>query len=292
MRVDSKPTVTAQRPVEQPSKPKPFDTGSETGSRANDRVTISAEAVQPAPAENSSRWSNSRGLQGAVNAHSTNTREDLGHALGEDTDWLEGDIREEIDRPGRLEMRHDEGHEPGDNLTLSEWLSEGKRSGRGLKLDIKESDRTPQVMDEVSASGVPADRLMFNLGYEESKTYGPEIRERFPEAIMAINPPSEELSTAELDEMGKLADRLGGQTTFPVREDLLTDEAIGKLSQHGSVSVWNSPGLALPGERSLDERRRSLEERGVTGMIDLRGDESVLDKGQDTLKNLFEGLGL
>ena len=292
MRIDSKPTGEYQTPVQPATQRKTPPGGVEERERRGDGAEISSEASKKTPGVISTVWSNSRGLQGAVNAHSTNTKEDLESALDTRTDWLEGDIREEIDRPGRLEMRHDEGHEPGDNLTLSEWLNEGRRSGRGLKLDIKESSHTPQVLDEVSASGVPADRLMFNLGLEESRTYGDEIRKRFPEAILAINPPSEELAPEELSDMGKLADRLGGQTTFPIREDLLTDDAIAKLSRHGSVSVWNSPGLALPGERSLDDRRRSLEERGVTGMIDLRGDESALEKGQHAIKILLQGLGL
>ena len=281
----SRPKEAARTRLKLPARPSTPAPRRDGGVGRSSKVSASAKSER-------SNWSNSRDLKDAINAHSTNTVEEMDHALGQKTDWLEGDIREEIDRPGRLEMRHDEGHESGDNLTLSEWLDRGKRSGRGLKLDIKDSDFTPRVLDEVSASGVPGDRLMFNLGYGESKKYGPEIRERFPDAIMAINPPSEELDSKSLEKMGKLADSLGGKSTFPIREDLLTDEAVDTLERHGSVSIWNNPGTALPGERSLDERREELVRRGVTGMIDLRGDDSLLEQGHDAVKKLLNGLGL
>lgn len=158
-------------------------------------------------------------------------------------------------------------------------------------IDTKVSEFTPQILDEVKASGIPSDRLMFNLGFEESKTYGKEIRKRFPDSIMAINPPSKNLQTEELEKMGRLADSLGGQSTFPIREDLLTDEAIEKLSRHGSVSVWNSPGFSVLGGDSVGKREQKLVDRGVTGVIDLRDDESLFTKGRDLVQSFFAGFG-
>lgn len=252
-----------------------------------DRVELSPQARSEKTSTSSEKWSNSWGLEGATNAHNTNTKEQFSDAMKGDYDWFEGDIREEIDRPGRLEMRHDKGREPGDNLTLTEWLNAGRDSGRGLKLDVKESEFMPQILDQVTAAGIPSDRLMFNLGFSESKKYGEEIRERFPDSIMAINPPSNELKTEDLEKMGKLADTLGGQSTFPIREDILTDEAIDKLSQHGSVSVWNSPGFSIMGGDSVDKRHDKLIDRGVTGVIDLRDDESLVAKGRDFVKSFL-----
>lgn len=68
--------------------------------------------------------------------------------------------------------------------------------------------------------------------------------------------------------MTKLADTLGGQSTFVIREDLLTDEAIATLGPHGSVSIWNDPGRKAGG--SIAQRTEQLRERGVDGVIDLR----------------------
>lgn len=39
----------------------------------------------------------------------------------------------------------------------------GKESGRGLKLDIKEGDQMPAVLDELEKVGIPEERLMLNL---------------------------------------------------------------------------------------------------------------------------------
>jgi hypothetical protein len=75
-------------------------------------------------------------------------------------------------------MRHDVTHESGDNLTLREWLELGKVSGRGLKLDFKETDLMPAALDAIAGSGVPHERLMFNLGYGAMQEWGSEIRRR------------------------------------------------------------------------------------------------------------------
>ncbi|MEW6283582.1 MAG: hypothetical protein AB1758_33535, partial [Candidatus Eremiobacterota bacterium] len=178
------------------------------------------------------------------------------------------DVRASLDEPHRLQMRHDLGEEPGENLWLAEWLSLGRDSGRGLKLDVKEEQRTPQVLDEVEHSGVPPERLMFNLTCEGIERYGPEIRRRFPGAYLAVNPPSGGPTPENLARMARAARDLGGPVTFVLREDLVTDQAIRMLQEHGSLSVWNSPGLWVPG--SLESREQRLRERGVDGMIDLR----------------------
>lgn len=183
-------------------------------------------------------------------------------ALSSSTDWLEGDVRASLDDPAVIEMRHDLGRENG-SLSLREWLALGLKSGRGLKLDIKEPALTPRILDLLA--GAPGERLMFNLGADQIAVYGAEIRRRFPDAYLAINPGKGGLRPEGLAFMVSLAD---GLTTFVLREDLLTDDVIGALRGHGSISVWNDPNRVADG--SIEERILRMRARGVDGMIDLR----------------------
>jgi len=229
-------------------------------------------------------WWKGRPLSEARNAHSTNTREDFEHALAEGYNFLEGDVRQEINPPHALEMRHDKGHEPGDNLTLQEWLQAGKRSGRGLKLDVKEGQHLGRVLEEVERSGVPHERLMFNLGDGDMDRWAAEIRRRFPESTLAINPTGSldgkqndgPLQDWQVERMITLAQQGGAPVTFVVRHDLLTDAAIQKLREHGTISVWNSPSRG--GVQDVAALTEQLRNRGVDGVIDLRPSMGLVDK--------------
>ncbi|WP_158623364.1 DUF2181 domain-containing protein [Corallococcus sp. CA053C] len=231
-----------------------------TGHPQADRFQPAAPA---APAGNT--WSGDQPLSEARNAHRTNTKEQFQAALDSGANWFEGDVRKEINR-NSPEMRHDTGHEDGDNLTLHEWLTMGKASGRGLKLDIKEGDQMPAVLAELEKVGIPEDRLMLNLGFGDMQKWGPEIRKRFPNAILAINPPPTDgpVKAADAAKMVALAKELGGPATFVVRHDLLTDGAIQTFLPAGTVSVWGeSKDPVKAGE--------DLRKRGVNGVVDIAG---------------------
>jgi hypothetical protein len=239
-------------------------------------------------------WNKARPLSEAKNAHSTNTKEDFEHAMKNGYNWFEGDIRTEINPPHALEMRHDKGHESGDNLTLEEWLTKGKQSGRGLKLDVKEGERIGEILDMAEKVGVPSERLMFNLGDGDMAKWGAEIRRRFPDAQIAINPTDSlggkqnegPLAAWQVDRMLELAKQTGQPTTFVVRYDRLTDEAIARLSAAGTVSVWNSP--AQGGVDDVAKLARELRLRGVDGVVDIRESMDWKDKagvGLDKAKN-------
>jgi hypothetical protein len=224
-------------------------------------------------ARNTSRpdtsWWKGRPLAEARNAHATNTKEQFDHAIKSGANWLEGDIRKEINSD-KLEMRHDAGHEKGDNLTLREWLERGRASGRGLKLDVKEGRHIGRILDEAERANIPSERLMFNLGDTDMREWGPKIRERFPNAILAVNPPSggRKLKTSQVNAMIENAKAGGHPVTFVVKQSQLTQDAIDKLRGYGTISVWNSPG-DIPGDKIGDVTRK-LRAAGVNGVIDLR----------------------
>lgn len=287
---DATPDPRRLRPAPPPPPPPPppvATRASGTAPMARDQVAIGGTT-----------WHKGRDLAEAKNAHSTNTKEDFEHALKHGYNWLEGDIRTEINEPFALEMRHDKGHESGDNLTLEAWLTRGKASGRGLKLDVKEGERIGEILELCERVGVPAERLMFNLGDGDMAKWGAEIRRRFPDAQIAVNPTDElggeknegPLADWQVDRMIALQQETGSPTTFVVRYDRLTDEAIERLSAHGTISVWNSP--AQGGVDDVAKLTRELRLRGVDGVIDLRASMDwkdkagvVLDKGKNLLRD-------
>lgn len=209
-------------------------------------------------------WFAGRPLSEAKNAHRTNTKDQMEEALKGDHSFLEGDLRATINPPHEPEMRHDPGHESGDNLTLREWLEIGKRSGRGLKVDVKEGTQIPKLLEECEKVGVDPGKLMFNLGEANMDQYGAEIRKRFPQAILAFNPPA---TPEGLAHATKQAAALGKPYTFVMKDSDLTPENIKQLEASGPVSVWNSPGGSDSEVKALEAKLRA---QGVSGVIDLR----------------------
>jgi hypothetical protein len=230
------------------------------------------------------------GLYDARNAHRTNTKEQFEEALEGGFDWFEGDVRAEINHRDRLEMRHDEIHESGDNLTLREWLEQGKKAGKGLKLDVKETELMEQLLDTVEDVDPPQDKLMFNLGDSGMDRWGAEIRRRFPDAILAINPRGGEgrIDAARVDRMIELATRFGGPVTFVLHEGQVSPEAVARLQEHGPVSIWGDVSDA-------EKRRRELRAAGVEGMIDLGHaggvtPGAVADRVKNQVRTWIDGL--
>ena len=290
------PTPEPRRAASKPPAACPATPG---GSKAGGTAPMARDQISLG----ATTWHRGRELSEAKNAHSTNTKEDFEHALKHGYNWLEGDIRTEINEPKQLEMRHDKGHESGDNLTLEEWLTKGKASGRGLKLDVKEGERIDEILAMCERVGVPSERLMFNLGDGDMAKWGAEIRARFPDAQIAVNPTDAldgkknegPLEGWQVDRMIALQQDTGSPTTFVVRYDRLTDEAIRKLSEHGTISVWNSPGQG--GVDDIPQLTRELRARGVDGVIDLRESMDwkdkasvVLDRGKNLVRDGWDKL--
>lgn len=231
------------------------------------------------------RWQTGKPLSEALNAHSTNMHEHMRAALEHGYNFLEGDVRQEINEPHELEMRHDTSHESGNNLTLRQWLEVGRVSGRGLKLDVKEPQHMDRVLAAVETSGVPEGRLMFNLGASAMDTWGARIRARFPGSWLALNPSSGDgaLNRSQVDGLLAQARAFGAPATFVIRYDDLTDEAIARLKDAGPVSVWNSQNTG----RKVDDVAKVVAElraRGVNGVIDIRKSEGLGGRISNTLE--------
>lgn len=218
-------------------------------------------------------WHRGQHLSEARNAHRTNTQEQFEAALKSGANWFEGDVRLEIDGSG-IEMRHDTQHESGDNLTLREWLTMGRDSGRGLKLDVKEPQHMAEILKTIKEVGIPQERLMLNLGFGAMEQWGAEIRKQFPNATLAINPPTDgNVGAAEARRMVDQARKFGDPVTFVVRYDKLTDAAIREFQKlpGATISVWGS------GVKNVAGTTEDLKRRGVNGMIDLSSDSKGVD---------------
>jgi hypothetical protein len=246
-------------------------------------TACTSDGFEPARARPTTTWWAGRPLSEAKNQHRTNTKEQFAEGLKSGANWFEGDIRKEL-HSDRIEMRHDETAECGDNQTLQEWLQKGKATGRGLKLDVKEGEHMPEIMREVNAANIPSERLMFNLGDAELDKYGAQIRKDHPNAIFAINTRTDgdKVSQGEIDRMLAHAKKLGQPVTFEIRHDRLTDDAIRQLKGHGTISVWGHAD-------DVTGTERSLKRCGVDGMIDVEQNPSTMDKigaGLDRAKNV------
>jgi glycerophosphoryl diester phosphodiesterase len=226
-------------------------------------------------------------LTAGRNAHHSNTPAEMREALEGDNNWLEGDLR--VDDDGKLVMAHDAGKER-EGLTLDEWLEIGGEGERGMKVDVKEPEAIPELLDALEASGVPDGRIMINVGATQvDEEMVVEMRERFPDAWLALNPrirEGEGYRTEDLEEITELADAAGGRIAFPIRWDIASDEAIQALKPHGRVSIWTAASQGTPGDTAAEVE--SLRERGVDGVVDLGAPLSNQEKALRTLNDIWE----
>jgi len=253
------------------------------------------------PEQGEHRWRDGAPIQEARNAHYTNTKEELEEALQGDFNFLEGDVwlegvAREVPLLGRFRepiMAHD--IPDVDGLTLAEWLKIGKLSGKGIKIDVKQSAALPKVLEAVQAADIPEERLILNAdmisgpGWNDGTKFQiadalmdvktsveemGEAREAFPRATIAIGlytaaaPAGTTYREEQLREASRIAMELGGPVTFPLRAEFVTPEAVGSLKSYGSISVWNDPASYAPDD--LEAERQRFREMGVDGMIDLR----------------------
>ena len=98
-----------------------------------------------------------------------------------------------------------------------------------------------------------------------------KIRERFPDAYLAINPSGKDgpLTEEQIDRLIE-ASKVGGPVTFVLPYERLDQNAIDKLSPYGTISIWNSPNKSNLSEEEIPGLTEELRRQGVNGLIDLR----------------------
>lgn len=253
------------------------------------------------PSQEQFRWNDGDPISSAHNAHYTNTTKEVQAGLSGNYNFMEGDIWMEgalrriplVDRLREPIMAHYPDDVKG--LSLQEWLEVGKASGKGLKLDIKQSATIPKIIEQVEELDIPDERLIFNA----DMVFGPgvkrdlkfrlldlttdfttqtdemmEIREAFPDSTIGVGfytkgqKKPTTYTEAQLNQVITIASELGGPITFPLRAEFVTPKVVEKLKPHGTVSVWNDPKSFLPPD--LDQAKLEFRKMGVDGMIDLR----------------------
>lgn len=258
------------------------------------------ELHELAEAPTGDHWTPGAPLSEVNHCHYTNTPEELKHALEGGYNFVEGDVRLEgaVRRCGLERWREPiMAHDPQDvnGLSFGEWLDIVGKSGRGVKIDIKQAAALPEILEEIEERGLPDEMLIFNgdvvtgPGAPARLKWGAHlvqdltmdmddlraIRREHPRATLSLGaytgqqPPGTTYSDKTLDHLGRMADELGGPVSFPLRAEFVTPETVGKLKPHGIVSVWNDPKTWAPADVAAETKR--LREMGVDGIIDLRG---------------------
>lgn len=237
---------------------------------AKTRQELMAAATDPANADKVVKGDSTRDLQ---NKHRTNTPAEMLEGLKGDYTSFEGDIRMERGVFGhggkQAIMAHDAWGTDG--MTLKDWLTIGKASGRKLKMDFKEAAALPQALQYAKELKIPGDRLVFNGGVGLDWA---SIRQDFPDSTLAINPPGDADKGVPYDDKAiqetiDAAKQWGKPTIFPLRSDRVTPEVVAALKPYGEVAIWNAPSKHAPDDVEAETRR--FREMGVDGMIDLTG---------------------
>lgn len=234
----------------------------------------------------------------ARNAHRTNTFEELKEALEGDFNWFECDVRREgpmrslfhVGGDRRPITAHDQYQTNG--MLFEDWIAVAKASGRGLKMDFKESEAIDDVLAILKKNRIPDERLILNIGIsdpgeaslksgaiplrdrpvEDSRIQN--IRRDFPKAIINLSPGTSS-TTAEgkypswqIEQMIRYAKASGQPVMFPLRADMVTREIVQALKPFGKVAIWNDPGSYSP--KDVAAEIQIFRSWGVDGMIDIR----------------------
>jgi hypothetical protein len=224
-------------------------------------------------------WPVDRDIAIARNAHVTNTADEMAEALASEYDYLEGDIR--IDGGGTVVMAHDKGDVRG--MSFEEWLALCNCSGRGIKMDFKESAAIWPALMACKRRGIDGRRLNINITVygdpdaNVSPTLLRRIRKLYPTAVINLSVSVEKYTPEVLSAMRQFARIAGQPAMFPLRGDLVTPQVVAALRNSGKIAIWNSPELWSPS--NIDAETRRFRAMGVNGTIDLRrgtGSERIL----------------
>ncbi|AGC43729.1 hypothetical protein MYSTI_02413 [Myxococcus stipitatus DSM 14675] len=253
------------------------------------------------PLDYQGQWKPGQKLSEANNAHATNTQRDFNKAVEEGKNWVEGDLQ--MKEGGGMEMNHKE-FDP--KLPFQEWLAKGKALGVGVKIDVKldafkddtvkKEAAVKDMVNQVVASGIPSERLMFSVNATEAKWIREALGDKLPQATMGINAPDGALTSQTAEAMKQqIAENAPRPVSVIVRYmDIknASPEVIQALkNENATISVWNDPGDISPLIEQADDvvsETKKLKERGVDGMIDIRESHSwAVAAGKS--KALYEG---
>ena len=239
------------------------------------------------------QWSPRRQPMGPRTAHSTNTYDELLHALRSGAQSAEGDVS--VVR-GVAVMRHDPRSPLG--LTFRDWLqvmAEAKFAV--VKVDVKRDKLGPILADleyAVRHFGLKPERLKLNadlfdgpggdgdrkllerLYLNLTMRIEPEdfvpLRRAFPTATISVGAVTSKTSTVyapeHLARFRQLANLFGGKVSFALRWDLVDRAVVTALRGVGQLDVWNNPAYFKPVPANAQAEAARLRTLGVDGVID------------------------
>ena len=202
------------------------------------------------------------------NAHYSNTRAQLGYALANAYNSVEGDVRV---RGGVAVMQHDA--TAAHDLTFEQWALLASRAGKHLRIDVKEPAALEHVAATLAKLGVPAGSVTFNVGLATPWSSGlsidavRDLRARFGDAWITLNLPLP-LGPGYLLAVRAAKAIGGGRLGVAIMAGLVHRGDIALLrSAFDVVNAWNLPLLGDPDVPAMTARLRAI---GVNGMVDLR----------------------
>lgn len=219
-----------------------------------------------------------RGAQPASirNAHYTNTRAQLAYALKGPYNSFEGDVRM---RGGIPVMQHDVG--VAADLTFEQWATIIHRSGRHMRIDIKDAAMLELVCRILERLGVPSGRVTFNMSVLAPWSSSNQpieaidlLRKRFPRSWITLNLPMPFGPGYQL--VAHAARRIGSERLgVAVMGGFVKEHDVRALRRDFAVvNCWNHPVIDQPGD--IERETARLRAMGVNGMIDLRRREDPL----------------
>ena len=232
-------------------------------------------------------WPLDGDIANVVNAHYTNTYDELQKALESDCNWFECDVRPEgplrryapfLDGKPRPVTAHDSYQTNG--MLFEDWVRIVAASGRGIKVDLKDDAALEGVLATLKKYQVDERRIILNINVTQPGS-GPKagedarlkkIRNEFPGCRIKLSPGGgsskdgkyTDAAVARLIEYAKAA---GKPVMYALRAEWVTPEIVKKLEPYGNVSIWNSPSTFDPTD--VNKEVEKFRGWGVTGMIDL-----------------------
>lgn len=232
-------------------------------------------------------WHPEDDIAEVVNAHYTNTYDELKKALKSDCNWFECDVR--LEGPLRSilpiiggEPRPVTAHDPfqTNGMLFDDWVSIVARSGRGIKVDLKTDNALDGTLATLKKHGIDGRKLIMNINVT-APGKGPvasdderlkKIRKDFPDCYIKLSPGSGSSSNGKyteeaIERLIEYTKACGSPVTYALRAEWVTPEIVKKLEAHGKVSIWNTTWSFNP--KVVKTEVEKFRSWGVSGIVDL-----------------------